>query len=57
MEMGHSDLKNALQAPAARALGFMPELLEAVVAGVPLAGIKKPDGVPEAGIDHQALFL
>jgi hypothetical protein len=35
----------------------VPELLEAVVAGIPLPGIKKPDGIPKAGINHQALFL
>jgi hypothetical protein len=57
VQVGHGDLKDALQHLAARALGFMPELLKAVVAGVPLAGIEKPDGLPEAGINHQALFL
>jgi hypothetical protein len=35
----------------------MPELLKTVVAGIPLAGIEKPDGFPEAGIGHQAGFL
>jgi hypothetical protein len=57
MQMGHSDLEDPLQHLAAGALSFMPELLKAVVAGVPLAGIKKPDGFPETGIDHQAGFF
>jgi hypothetical protein len=35
----------------------MPQLLTAVVAGIPFAGIEKPDGLPEAGIGHQAGFL
>jgi len=57
MQVRHSNLQDALQNPATRGLGFMPELLKAVVAGVPLAGIEKPDGLPETGIDHQAGFL
>ena len=57
MEMGHSDLQDPLEHTPARGLGFMPKLFEAVVAGVPLASIEKPDGLPEAGIDHQAGFL
>jgi hypothetical protein len=57
VQVRHGDLKDSLQHLAARALGFMPELLETVVAGVPLTGIEKPDGLPEAGINHQALFL
>jgi hypothetical protein len=57
VQMGHGELEDALKHSAAGALGFMPELLETVVAGIPRTGIKKPDGLPEAGIGHQAGFL
>jgi hypothetical protein len=57
VQVGHGDLKDSLQHLAAGGLGFVPELLKAVVAGVPLTGIEKPDGLPKTGIGHQALFL
>jgi hypothetical protein len=57
MHVRNGNLQDALQQPATRIEAFMPQLLEGVVAGVPLGGIEKPDGLPETGISHQALFL
>ena len=57
MQMRHRHLKDALEHLAAWSLRFVPELFEAVVAGVPLSGVEKPDGLPKAGISHQAHFL
>ena len=51
--MGDRDLEDALQSPAAVALGFMPELLKAVVTGVPLASVEQCHRGVEAGIRHQ----
>ena len=39
--VGHGDLQDALQDRAAGPLGLVPQLLEAVVAGVPLAASVK----------------
>jgi hypothetical protein len=57
MHVRNGDLQDALQQPATRIEAFMPQLLEGVVAGVPIGGIEKPDGLPKTGISHQALFL
>lgn len=50
MEMGYGDLKDALQASPAWAMGLMPELFEAVVTGIPLAGVELGHGGDEAWI-------
>ena len=44
VELGNGNLEDALQQRPHRALGFMPELFEAVVTGVPVAGIEQCDG-------------
>ena len=44
VELGNGNLEDALQHRPYRALGFMPKLFEAVVTGVPVAGIEQCDG-------------
>jgi hypothetical protein len=53
MVVGHGDLKDALQHAARGALGFMPELLEAIVAGIPGTGIELGDSGLKAGVRRE----
>ena len=57
VQLGDSDLQDSLQHRPHRALGFMPELLEAIVAGVPRPGIEELNGLLETGIGDQLLLL
>lgn len=57
VEMGHRHLEDSLEHWPHRACSFVPELLEAVVAGVPLAAIEQRDGLPQTGIGHQIVLL
>ena len=57
MQLGDRGLQQTLQQRSAGSLGFMPELLEAVVAGIPLAPVEQGDGRVEAEIRHQADLL
>lgn len=56
VEMGHGDLQQTLENGPIGPLGFMPELLEAVVAGIPLPGIEEVDGPLEAGSASSSSF-
>ena len=53
MEMGHRDLQKALKHGPQRSCGLVPELLEAVVACVPLALIEKADRLLQARVGDQ----
>jgi hypothetical protein len=57
MEMGDSNLENALQHRPHGALGLMPQLLEAIVAGVPLRPVEQVHGPLKTGIVLQELLL
>ena len=57
MDMGDGDLKNALQHPTARALGFMPELFKTVVTGIPAGCIEQAHRLLEAGVGPEAELL
>ena len=48
--MGDGDLENRLENGTQGALGFMPELLETVVAGIPFPCIEQGDCVLKARI-------
>jgi hypothetical protein len=51
--MGDSDLQQSLEHGPQGACGLMPELFEAVVAAVPLAGIEQADRLLKAWIGDQ----
>jgi len=53
MQMGNSNLENALEHRAFGLQGFVPEGLEAIVAGVPVALVELIDRLPQAGVAGQ----
>ncbi len=57
MEMGDGDLQDSLKDGAQGSLGFMPELLKAIVAGMPFARIEQFDRLVQPGILQQACLL
>ena len=57
MELAHGDLQNSLQHGADGPLGLMPELLKAVVTGIPITGIEQLDGGLQARIGDQLSFF
>ena len=53
MQMGNSNLKNSLEHRALGLQGFVPEGLEAIVAGVPVTMVELLHRLPQAGVAGQ----
>jgi hypothetical protein len=53
MELAHGDLQEALQNTAEGTLGLMPELLKAVVTGVPIRGVEQLNLSLKARVSQQ----
>jgi hypothetical protein len=57
MDVGDGNLQEALKPTTAGALGFMPELLESVVTGIPTGLVEQVDRLPEAVVGHEGELL
>lgn len=57
MELRHGNLKEALKHRAHGSLGFMPQLFEAVVAGIPVSSVEMIHRLPQPGIGLQQGLL
>lgn len=57
VDVGNGDLQDSLENGAQGALGFMPELLETIVAVMPLARIEQRDRLLQSGIHEQNPLL
>ena len=57
VQLGHCRLEQPLQQWPAGTLGLVPELLETVVAGIPLTTVEQVDGFRQAWISLQAVFF
>ena len=53
MQMGNSNLENALELRAFGLEGFVPEGFEAIVAGIPIALVELLHRLPQAGVAGQ----